>query len=111
MGSLRHVSKSLDLLPGHCISGGRIRELLKLYFTDKLHLIDALCDSLGKESSIDELLPPADVAGLRAQVLQLIRNNHDVPALKQLDDNVDLQAELLHAWASWAADPAAHTSR
>ena len=39
VGSLRHVTKSVDLVPGHRVAGQRIREILDLYFTERPALV------------------------------------------------------------------------
>ena len=48
---------------------------------------------------------------LQKMVLQLIHQNHTVADTGQPKEPLDLQADLLHAWATWSGDPAAHAAR
>ena len=112
VGSLRNMSKSMAMLPGHSVAGGRLRQLFLLYFADKPALADKCCDALGTKMTAVELFPPEDIAELRRQALQLIRSNCPA-AREQLPSNsgIDLQADLLYAWATWANDPAAQAAK
>ena len=112
IGSLRDMTRSLDKVPGHCVSGGRIRQILALYFDEKPDLIESCCQALGTQTSADELFPPHELAELRMQILRLITSNCAVtPVQPGPGQQPLLDAELLHAWATWAGDPAAHCAK
>ena len=111
IGSLRNLAKSIDLVPGHRVAGGRIRDLFDLYFSQRPELIERCCRSLGTDVAVDELFPAADLASLRGDILALIRKNcpstPDSSGLTPSPFGTGIQGDLLFAWANWASDPAA----
>ena len=111
VGSLRDVSKSVAMLPGHLVAGGRIREHLLLYFADKPLLPDQCCDALGTDCDINQLFPPCDVSQLRQEIQRLIQSNWTGAGFPKEEMATDLQGPLLSYWAFWAGDPAAEAAK
>ena len=108
IGSLGNLSTSVLVVPGHRVAGGRIRDVLSLFFTERQGLIDRCCDSLGTDRSVNDLFAPADLALLRSQVGQLVATQLQVAPPQIATEGI--QGELLHLWATWAGDPAAHVA-
>ena len=114
IGSLRNVQQSMSAVPGHCVAGGRIRDLLSLFLEEHTGSIDACCDSLGTDKPIADIFPVDDIVGLRRDIHKLIRANHTqiAPDLSPIPDcrKPGIQGELLHSWSEWARDPASHAA-
>ena len=71
---------------------------------------DKLCSALGSAASLSDLLSADDLADLRSRIGEVCTAN-GFPPRTDSPTNIDLQAGLLQAWATWAGDPAAATTQ
>ena len=59
IGSLRDVAVSVEMVPGHRVVGGRVRELLETYLAETPSLAEGLVSSIGGARQLSEILTPA----------------------------------------------------
>ena len=59
IGSLRDIATSVEMVPGHRVVGGRVRELLEGYLDETPGLAEGLFSSIGGARQRDEVLKPA----------------------------------------------------
>ena len=109
VGSLRHVASTVASVPNHQLAGGQIRETMIRHLDSRPWLAEKLTSSLGKPGTVSELVSDSDLRRLRSEIACLIESRCpqggtivDVPTWTQ--------GHLLHRWALWAGDPAAHTA-
>ena len=118
VGSLRNMARSLQLVPGHAVAGFNVQLVLLKFLESHPSLGPKCCSALGSDTSMDQLISRDDLTTLRGQVAAAISKGGtpESKACLQLDGAYEehskqqLQGHLIHAWATWAGDPAAHTA-
>ena len=103
------MAQCLEQIPEHQLVGGRVRQIIDCELDQDPGLADRICDSLGSNKRVSEVVPDATIQRLRVEVRDLLQaNGHPPPVLPSpnVSQHTKLQGQLLHSWAAWAADPA-----